>query len=215
VEGSRRPVNARIRRTGQLLTTTVARAPWLWPLLRAPMRRYFAERAPIWDEETSAGTPEHLTALATAVSHVDAEPERILDIGTGTGVAALFLAREYARASVRGVDMVEEMIARAQAKIGLDPTGRVAFKVADAGNLPFPDAHFDLVTQVNVPVFFAEVARVLRPGGSVVVVSSYGSGTPFFTPHPVLARRFRRQRIVAACEGETAGGGTYWIGRRE
>ena len=38
--------------------------------------------------------------------------------------------------------------------------------------LPFDDESFDLVTQVNVPPFFAEIARVLRPGGHVIVVAS-------------------------------------------
>ena len=66
-------------------------------------------------------------------------PERVLDLGTGTGSAALFLAREFPRASVRGADFSEEMIARAKDKVGLDPEGRIAFKVADAADLPWPD----------------------------------------------------------------------------
>ncbi len=201
----------RIRLTGRLLTALIAHAPWLWPLLRRPMRNFFAGVAGSWDQG-SPGTPEHLGALAKAVTHVDVEPERIIDVGTGTGVGALFLAREYPRASVRGVDMAEEMVKIARAKVGLDPAGRVAFKVADAGNLPYDEDSFDLVTQVNVPPFFAEIARVLRPGGSVIVVASGGDRTPFYTPHSVLERGFRRRGIEFAAEG-TVGSGTYWVGR--
>jgi ubiquinone/menaquinone biosynthesis C-methylase UbiE len=204
----------RIRLTGRLLTATIARAPWLWPVLRGPMQRYFAERAATWEEGTSAGSVEHLGALAKAVTHVEGQPERILDLGTGTGVGALFLAREYPLASVRGIDIVEEMIRVAQRKVGLDPSGRVAFKVGDASDLPYEEDSFDLVTQVNVPPFFAEIARVLRPGGFVVVVASGGDRTPFYTPHPVLERGFRRRGIERAGEG-TAGAGTYWVGRRQ
>ncbi len=43
-------------------------------------------------------------------------------------------------------------------------------------HLPWPDDSFDLVTQVNVPPFFGEIARVLRPGGYVVVVAELGRG---------------------------------------
>ena len=66
------------------------------------------------------------------------------------------------------------MIRAAQAKVGLDPEGRVAFKVADAADLPYDDESFDLVTQLNMPPFFAEIARVLRPGGHVIVAASLG-----------------------------------------
>jgi ubiquinone/menaquinone biosynthesis C-methylase UbiE len=106
------------------------------------------------------------------------------------------------------------MVKVAQGKIGLDPTGRVAFAVGDAGALPYEDESFDLITQVNVPVFFGEIARVLRPGGNVVIVATGGDRTPFFTPHSVIERGFRRRGIERVAEGE-AGAGTYWVGRRK
>ncbi len=66
---------------------------------------------------------------------------------------------------MRGVDLSEEMIRAATAKVGLDPEGRIAFKQGDAADLPFLDESFDLVAQLDMPPFFAEIARVLRPGG--------------------------------------------------
>ena len=87
------------------------------------------------------------------------------------------------------------MIRRAQDRIGLDPEGRVAFKVADAADLPFEDESFDLVAQLNMPPFFAEIARVLRPGGYAVVAASWGAQTPFYTPDAVLRRGFRKAGI--------------------
>ena len=126
------------------------------------MTGFFDRSAAGWDERTGAGSVDHLAGLAVAVGQVEPRPERVLDLGTGTGEAALFLAREYPTASIRGVDVSEAMIAAAKAKVGLDPEGRVAFKVADAARLPYGDDSFDLVTQVNMPPFFAEIARVLR-----------------------------------------------------
>jgi ubiquinone/menaquinone biosynthesis C-methylase UbiE len=200
---------ARIRLTGRALNATIAHAPWLWPLLRAPMRRFFDGVARDWDRGR-ADSVEHLQPLADAVTRVAPEPERILDLGTGTGLAALFLAREFPRASVRGVDISEEMIAEAQRKVGLDPSGRVAFKVADAANLAYGDDSFDLVAQLNMPPFFAETARVLRPGGHVIIAASWGPSTPFYTPNSVLARGFRRHGLDAVETG-SAGAGTWFI----
>jgi ubiquinone/menaquinone biosynthesis C-methylase UbiE len=175
------------------------------------MRGFFDRAADGWDERTGAGSPDHLAALAAGLLHVTPAPERALDIGTGTGEGALLVAREFPRASVRGIDVSENMIAQAKAKVGLDPEGRVAFKVADAAELPWPEDSFDLVVQLNMPAFFREVARVLRPGGYVVVAASRGAETPFFTPDAVLARGFAKHGIGQRTTGG-AGPGTYWVG---
>jgi ubiquinone/menaquinone biosynthesis C-methylase UbiE len=194
------------------MNAAVTHAPWLWPVLRRPMQGYFDALAADWDERTGAGSVDHLQALATATTRVRPHPERVLDLGTGTGEAALFLAREFPRANVRGVDMSEEMIREAQSKVGLDPDGRIAFRVADAARLPYDEDSFDLVTLVNVPPFFGEIARVLRPGGQVIVVATGGPATPFYTPPSVLERGFRRRGIEGAESGD-AGRGTYFIAR--
>jgi len=203
----------RIRVAGRMLNATVARAPWLWPVIRTPMQSFFNRSAHGWDERTGAGSVDHLAALAAATCRVDAEPERVLDLGTGTGEVALFLAREYPRARVRGVDFSPEMLRIAQAKVGLDPEGRIAFRLADAADLPYGEESFDLVTQVNMPPFFAEIARVLRPGGYVVIASSLGEATPFYTPSAAVDRGFRRHGIEPLEHGRS-GAGTFSIGRR-
>lgn len=200
---------ARERIIGRAVNDLVTRAPWLWPLLRAPVRRAFDTRANRWDPGR-ADSPTYLTPLATAVLHVSPQPERVLDIGCGTGIGTLFLAREFPRARVRGIDLSEEMISIAQSKIGLDPEGRVAFKVADAADLPYGDESFDLVAQVNMPPFFDEVSRVLRPGGYAIITASSGSRTPFYTPASVLERGFGKQGLVTVEVGE-AGIGTYFV----
>ena len=213
MEGSDAPPPARIRVMGRAVNATIARAPWLWPLLRPALHGFFDRAATGWDVRTGAGSVHHLAAFAAACARVRPAPERVLELGTGTGEAALFLAREFPGASVRGVDLSEEMIHAAQAKVGLDPTGRIAFRVADAADLPYGDESFDLVALLNMPPFFAEIARVLRPGGSVIVAASWGAATPFYTPPAVLERGFRRHGIGSAAQGET-GGGSWFVGRK-
>jgi SAM-dependent methyltransferase len=104
------------------------------------------------------------------------------------------------------------MVAEAQAKVGLDPEGRIAFRVADAANLPYEDDSFDLLTHVNVPPFFAQIARVLRPRGHVIFVATSGARTPFYTPPAVLERGLARRGIETVARGE-AGNGTYLVAR--
>jgi SAM-dependent methyltransferase len=204
--------SARERVIGRTINDLVTRAPWLWPLLRGPVRRAFDARAHGWDQRASAGSPNYLAPLAKAALEVGRNPERVLDIGCGTGAGTLFLAREFPRARVRGIDISEEMIAEAQSKIGLDPEGRVAFKVADAAALPYEEESFDLVAQLNMPPFFSEISRVLRPGGDVIVAASFGTGTPFYTPPSVLERGFRKRGLETIEAGE-AGIGTYYVAR--
>jgi SAM-dependent methyltransferase len=208
----RNQIPARVRVIGRGVNATVARAPWLWPLLRRPVQNYFGRLATGWDDRTGAGSADHLMALAAATAKVTPAPERVLDLGTGTGEAALFLAREFPQARIRGVDISAEMVRKAQGKVGLDPEGRIAFKVADAAKLPYDEDYFDLVTQVNMPPFFGEIARVLRPEGHVVVVATGGAQTPFYTPPAVLERGFRRHGIDLVEQG-SAGRGTFVIGR--
>lgn len=213
-QGEREGPSNRVRVVGRALNDVVARAPILWPVLKYPMRRFFDRSAQGWDERTGAGSSEHLAALAAGLMHVTPAPERALDIGTGTGAAALLVAREFPRARVRGIDLSEEMIASAKRKVGLDPEGRIAFKVADASSLPWPEDSFDLVVQLNMPPFFSEIGRLLRPDGYVVVSASLGDATPFYTPNAVLSRRFDRHGIREHVAG-AAGTGVYWVGRKE
>ncbi|HWJ42215.1 MAG TPA: class I SAM-dependent methyltransferase [Solirubrobacterales bacterium] len=132
-----------------------------------------------------------LTPLAAAVLHVGA-PERILQLECGEGEAALFLAREFPSARVRGVDRSSRAIRRAASRIGLDPEGRVAFKQGNPRALPFPEDHFDLVASLDSRPSPAEVARVLRPGGFLVLTEAGRRDAPAGRRGLLLQRRLAR-----------------------
>jgi demethylmenaquinone methyltransferase / 2-methoxy-6-polyprenyl-1,4-benzoquinol methylase len=104
---------------------------------------------------------------------------RVLDVATGTGDLALELARRVAPdGEVVGSDFSEGMLARARAKAGAPPGGvSMRFEWGDALELPYPDDTFDAATVgFGVRNFsdlhrgLAELARVVRPGGRVVVL---------------------------------------------
>jgi ubiquinone/menaquinone biosynthesis C-methylase UbiE len=135
-----------------------------------------------------------LTRLAAAVLDVPA-PERALVVGCGDGEPVLFLSREFPSARVRGVDRSSERVRAASARVGLDPEGRVAFKQAKPRHLPFPDASFDLVVVFEGRPAPAEIARVLRPEGHLIVVSSPPVGLLAAARESLWRRRLPRGAI--------------------
>jgi demethylmenaquinone methyltransferase / 2-methoxy-6-polyprenyl-1,4-benzoquinol methylase len=105
---------------------------------------------------------------------------RVLDVATGTGDLAIELARRVGPAGeVLGSDFAEGMLDRARAKVSgaRGPATRPRFEWADAMNLPYAENSFDAATVGfgarnfdDLGRGLAEMARVVRPGGRVVVL---------------------------------------------
>jgi len=176
--------------------------------MRRPVRRFFDSVAVGWDGRVRSNAPEYLMPLQAALDRLQAKPARILDIGAGTGAAALELADRYRDAEVVGIDVSAQMVAQAGARAA-DLRSRVGFLVADVAS--FEDQKgFDLIAMLNMPPFFDRVVALLRPGGFVVNASSYGPRTPFFTPPRLLERGFER-RGLRTIGTERVGLGTYYL----
>ncbi len=124
--------------------------------------------------------------------------EHVLDVGCGPGYLAPSLADATGpKGRVVGVDLSPEMIARATSK---PAPAWLSYQVADAADLPFDDASFDVVvsTQVaeyvsDIEAFCAEVHRVLRPGGRVLILATDWDAVCWHSEDPD-----RMDRVMAA-----------------
>jgi ubiquinone/menaquinone biosynthesis C-methylase UbiE len=103
---------------------------------------------------------------------------RVLDVATGTGrVPLLLVSQPWFDGEVYGLDFAPAMLERAQVKIAaVGGQERVVLRLGEAGSLPWPDSSFDVVTSLEALEFFprprralAEMARTLRPGGTLLV----------------------------------------------
>jgi arsenite methyltransferase len=108
--------------------------------------------------------------------------ERVLDVGSGPGLLACAMASAVGHeGGVCGIDISEDMLAMSRKRCADQPW--TAFQRADASQLPYPDHAFDAAvsTQVyeyvaDVPAALAELHRVIRPGGRVLILDTdYGS----------------------------------------
>jgi SAM-dependent methyltransferase len=201
----------RIRALARGMSAVIARAPFLWPVLKRPTQRFWDKTAPRWD--AGRDPAERAAPLAAAADRVEPDPRRILELGTGTGTGALMLAERFPEAEIWAADLSEAMIREAEAKVSEDQRARIHFEVADAAELPHEADSFDLVCQLNLPLYAAEIARVVAPGGYVAIASTLGPRTPYYTPESMLRRRFKRLGLEVL-DGGQAGQGTYFLARR-
>ena len=129
--------------------------------------------------------------------------KRILDVGCGTGTAEISLARlRLSQMHLFGVDLVVERVKEAHiATHGIN--ARVGYAAADAVSLPFAAGSFDSTYCVavlqhirNLREAVAEIARVTRPGGRILIVEPDNAARYWFSSVPSgmetfeLSRRF-------------------------
>lgn len=140
------------------------------------IQRMFAEVADGYDRANrvlSLGIDVLWRRRAAKIADVK-QGERVLDVCAGTGDLSLHLSS--LGASVVGADFCAPMLVHAERK-SKDLAGRPHYVCSDAQRLPFADASFDLATVAfgirnveNPTAALREMARVVRPGGRVVVL---------------------------------------------
>jgi phosphatidylethanolamine/phosphatidyl-N-methylethanolamine N-methyltransferase len=141
------------------------------------VERAYARWAPIYDLVFGAVFDRGRRAAIAAAERIGG---RILEVGVGTGISL----PDYARANrLVGVDLSEPMLRKARARVAEQTLSNVELlAVMDAERLALPDKSFDVVvaqyviTAVPHPeATLDEFARVIRPGGEIVLVNHIGA----------------------------------------
>lgn len=141
---------------------------------------YFSDIAENWDHLRSLHYPE--AAIETAiVEHLNrAKYERVVDLGTGTGRMLALLAPRAQDAE--GLDMSHHMLTVARANLNLAEIRNARVRQGDVANTPFETNSADLVIVHQVLHYLEqpedvieEAARILKPGGQLLVID--------FAPH--------------------------------
>lgn len=139
----------------------------------------YNDRAPEYDHGWRARLHHEISERAADLAvATTAAPDRVLDVGCGTGYLLRALGRRYADAQqLCGIDAAPQMISTATAFDGDD---RLSFSVGVAEEIGHPDGTFDLVVSTtsfdhwtDQQAGLVECARVLRPGGHLVLVDQF------------------------------------------
>ncbi|MCR5733978.1 MAG: class I SAM-dependent methyltransferase [Lachnospiraceae bacterium] len=122
----------------------------------------------------------HAAMADWGLSHLEAiVPDEIVELGCGGGRNAGELLKKYPMSKVTAIDYSEVSVSEATAfNFEAIKSGRCTVKRGDVSALPFPEAQFDLATAFETIYFwpglkhcFAQVAKVLKPGGVFMIVN--------------------------------------------
>ena len=126
--------------------------------------------------------PSHRTLIRRIREAAGHRPIKMLDVGCGTGLFASKVRASLPSVEVCGIDLVSGMLSKGKARWRLHQ-GHVLPVQGDSERLPFASGSFDIVTCANSFHHYprqdravAEMRRVLRPGGRLMIIDGYRDG---------------------------------------
>jgi ubiquinone/menaquinone biosynthesis C-methylase UbiE len=135
---------------------------------------YFPDKiSKSYDKKIQESETDYKASIIEGLENININPEKILDLGTGTGVTALLAAKKFPKAEVIGIDQSKNMVEISKKKAEKEGLHNIEFKIDNASDLSFNDDEFDLLVTSNAPIYLSEASRILRPGGNFLVAFSF------------------------------------------
>jgi len=147
----------------------------LVPISKWEVLAVYKVLAPVYDWTYGQTTK---AARNAAIERANRLNGLLLDVGAGTGLA---LTRFSPQLNVVGIDLSPHMLEQAQVRVDtLKPGNVIGLSQMDAGNMAFADNSFDAATAIfmmtvapDPKAVLAELGRVVRPGGEIILVNRF------------------------------------------
>ncbi len=170
-----------------------------------------------YDDDTLANLPDGIVessfGCGDPLSMSGVKPgDTVLDLGCGAGLDLLLAAEKVGPTGrVIGVDMTDEMLEKARANVARSPYDTIELRKGVIEDLPIESGSVDWVISncvINLSAektqVFSEIARVLKPGGSMIVSDMVSHNLPFWVRHS--------KTLTAACGGGAISEDAYLAG---
>lgn len=153
----------------------------------------YARWAPVYDKTFGAITN---VGRRRSVAYVNTRNAgKVLEVGVGTGMALPFYDPKM---NVTGIDFSDHMLEKARSKVREKELSHVkSLRQMDARDLDFPDNHFDTVAAMHIVSVVpepervvAEMARVCKPGGHIVITNHFARDKGFLAAVERLSAPF-------------------------
>ena len=171
---------------------------------------FWSAHSRMWDDALAdADIAAHVDEVASWLADACPDGARVADLGCGTGNHSTALRARGMR--VVGVDISPGMLDKAMAKADGRGDPRVLVRADLQATLPLATASVDAALSVystqflDLATFMAEVRRIVRPGGAVLVEAPHAGAAPSRRGATFRLRIFSQVKRVAASAGEAAG----------
>jgi tRNA (cmo5U34)-methyltransferase len=176
--------------------------------------QFYDGLGPRYDAAILRCVPRYKEMLWAILRYIpeDLAPQRILDLGVGSGNLSEVVLDRYPGSVVTGVDISTEMLSLAAARL---PSDRAKLVRSDFRDLRFDDGHYDLVISsisihhlpdVDKQVLFRGLHRLLRPGGVLAYSDQFRGAT-----HETYAKHIERWREESFALGATEQEWSDWM----
>jgi len=165
-----------------------------------------------YDKKIAGSGHDYHRALEQGLTRVFNKPQKILDLCTGTGIAAFKVAAAFPMSSIDAIDQIRGMLDVAKKKAEESGITNINFEIGNAAKLKYSENEFDFIVTSNAPIYLSEAARVLKSGG--LFLATYSFSGDAFLHLKYAVNQYLSNNGIDLVEMESTGNGVYILGQK-